>query len=275
MLYSPTGAPLSASNYRLSADFRGSNAEQTAQPGLLSKDVQAHQILVGPILVRPRSGAGIAWRMITLIASLLAIGLQTTPDAYQLNRQGRELLEHRRYSAAVEIFRRAVDRAESDFGPADPATAMIRRNLALAYVQTRDLESAEKAAKLALSAMESRFGPADPGMTPILNVLVECYASAGRTDDAGRVSERAVAIGPSAGVHFGIALHNLGALREFSGDAAGAASYYRRAIAVKTEMLGAAHPHVQMSRAALRRVEHGQLTKVNQKRPLISSWAGE
>jgi tetratricopeptide (TPR) repeat protein len=198
--------------------------------------------------------------MITLITSLLSIGLQMTPDAYQLNSQGRELLEHRRYSAAVEVFRRAVDRAESDFGPSDPATAMIRRNLALAYIQTRALEAGEKVAKLALSAMESRFGPADPGITPILNVLAECYASAGRIDEAERASERAVAIGPSAGVHFGIALHNLGALREFSGDADGAASFYRRAIVVKTETLGAAHPDVLLSRRALRRVENRQHT---------------
>ena len=194
--------------------------------------------------------------MITLIASLLAIRLQTTPDAYQLNHQGKELLDQRRYSAAVAVFRQAVERAESDFRPADPGTAMIRRNLALAYVQTRDLEAGEKAARLALSAMESRFGSADPGLTPILNVLAECYASAGRTEEAERATERAIAIGPLAGVHFGTALHNLGALHEFSGDADGAASFYRRAIGVKTEALGASHPHVQMSRAALRRVEH-------------------
>ena len=236
------------------------------------------EIPAGAILVRSLGWAALAWRMTILIASLLTLAIQPSAamdqDAYQLNRQGRELLDRHRYPAAVEVFRLAVDRAVSELGPMDPATAMIRRNLALAYTQTGDSAAAEQSAKLALSAMESRFGPADPGLTPILNVLAECYASSGKIEEAERVSGQAIAIGQSAGVHFGIALHNLGALREFSGDAVGAASFYRRAIVVKTESLGAAHPHVQMSKAALRRVDHGRLISVNQKRPLILELAG-
>ncbi len=70
-----------------------------------------------------------------------------------------------------------------------------------------------------------------------------------------KVSEEAVAIGPSAAAHYGTALHNLGALREFSGDFPAAAEFYRRAIDVKIEALGAEHPYVALSRAALRRVQ--------------------
>lgn len=177
--------------------------------------------------------------MILILASLLTFTIQPGSDAYQFNRQGRLLLDQHRYSAAARVFRRAVGKAKADPGPQDPTTAMILRNLALAYVQLGNTAAAEQSSKLSLSIIESRFGPDEPGLTPILNVLAECYASEGRVPEAQQVSEKAVAIGPLAGAHYGIALHNLGAMREYSGDLAGAASFYRRAIAVKIDTLGA------------------------------------
>jgi tetratricopeptide (TPR) repeat protein len=198
--------------------------------------------------------------MMILIASLFTVlAIQpavSEPNAYELNRQGRDLLDQHRYLAAIRIFRQAVDRANAEPGPQDPAAAMILRNLALAYAQSGDAASAEQNAKYAYSIVESQFGPAEPGLTPILNVLAECYASSGRIDEAERVTKQAVSIGPLAGVHYGIALHNLGALRELSGDREGAASSYQSAIVVKTQTLGAGHPYVALSRVALRRVLH-------------------
>jgi tetratricopeptide (TPR) repeat protein len=192
--------------------------------------------------------------MTIFVASFLTV-LAIQPTAYELNRQGRDLLDQHRYPAAVRVFRQAVDRAQSEIGPEDPATAMILRNLALAYVDTGNFEAAEQAAMHALSMLETRFGPADAALTPVLNVLAECYASKKRIAEAQRVSERAAAIGPLAGAHYGIALHNLGAICEFSGDREGAAGWYRRAIEVKTKALGSPHPSVVVSKAALRRVE--------------------
>ena len=130
---------------------------------------------------------------------------------------------------------------------------MMLRNLSLAYIQTGDAEAAERTGKLAYSIVESRFGPADPALTPILNVLTECYASTGRVAEALKASEQAVSIGPSAGAHYGTALHNLGALREYSSDFQSAAEFYRRAVDVKIGALGAEHPYVALSRAGLRR----------------------
>ena len=134
---------------------------------------------------------------------------------------------------------------------------MIRRNLGLAHLQAGNSRAAEQSAKLALSIFESGSGPAEPGPTPVLNVLAECYASIGRIEEAERTEERAVSVGPSSGPHYGVALHNLGALRELSGDKEGAALWYRRAIA-KTESLGPSHPHVALSKAALQRVLMGE-----------------
>lgn len=135
--------------------------------------------------------------------------------------------------------------------------------------------AAEQGGKLALSIFESRFGSADVGLTPILNVLAECYTFTGRIHDAERAEAWAVSIGPAAGVHYATALHNLGAIRELSGDRAGAASWYQRAVAVKNEMLGAAHPYVAMSKAALQRVEREQRFAVLRPGPIRLEQAGE
>jgi tetratricopeptide (TPR) repeat protein len=192
--------------------------------------------------------------MTLLLAFLTATSIHPDPSAYQLNRQGRELLDQHRYLAAVRVFRQAVDQAGSEIGPNDPRTAMMLRNLALAYVDIGDFDAAEETAERAFSIV-AKLGPAEPGLTPILNVLAECYASSGRIAEAQRMSESAVAIGPSAGAHYGIALHNLGAILELSDDAEGAASWYRKAIAAKTDALGPAHASVVISKSALRRVE--------------------
>ena len=191
------------------------------------------------------------------VASLLIIGTFDSwqGDAYQLNRQGRELLAHHRYQESLRVFRRAADRAVVDLGPGDPATAMILRNLALAYIEAGDAAEAEAPAVLALSIFEAKFGPQDVGLSPILNVLAECYASTGRLQAAERAEQRAISIGADARAHYGTALHNLGAIYELSGDPVGAAAWYFRAITVKTEMLGASHPYVALSKAALKRVE--------------------
>jgi tetratricopeptide (TPR) repeat protein len=132
---------------------------------------------------------------------------------------------------------------------------MMLRNLALAYVETGNSAAAEPVAGRALSIFESRFGSSDGGLSPILNVLAECYASTGRLELAQQATERVLSMGREAGVHYGTALQNLGALRELSGDYKGAAQWYTRAIAVKAEMLGAAHPYVALSKNALRRVQ--------------------
>lgn len=200
--------------------------------------------------------------MIPFIVSLLILtaqpALPVQPDAYQLNRHGRELLDQRHYKDAIKIFRQAADRARSELGSKSPATAMILRNLALAYVQDGKISDAEKSAHRAYTIIESQFGSAEPGLTPILNVLAECYASSGRVAEAEEATKNAVAIGPLAGAHFGTALHNMGALDEYSGDLEGAAVYYRRAIEVRLKTLGSTHPFVELSKAALRRVGRGQ-----------------
>src|SRR5579863_6744957 len=106
--------------------------------------------------------------MILIVATLLTAFAIQDSDVYQLNRDGKNLLDQHRYADAARVFRQAVNKAGTELGPRDPATAMILRNLALAYVQTGNVAEAERTAKLAYAIIESKFGAADPSLTPIL-----------------------------------------------------------------------------------------------------------
>jgi len=134
---------------------------------------------------------------------------------------------------------------------------MALRNLALAYEQEGFHNRAEAAAKKALSILESDFGPADVSLTPALNVLTEIYAAQGRYMEARQFAIRAVDIGPGAELHYATALHNLGAVLEAEGKLNEAREYYARALSARQELLSPNHPYVEITRAALQRLNRG------------------
>ena len=155
---------------------------------------------------------------------------------------------------ALLSARAAVNEAEGTFGPQHPATAMILRNLALAYQQAGFYNRAEATAQRSLGILDAAFGPADVSLTPVLNVLTETYAAQGRYMEARKFAMRAVAIGPDAGVHYATALHNMGAVFEGAGKLNEAREYYRSALSVRESLLPAGHPFIELTRTALEKV---------------------
>src|SRR5437763_14681160 len=117
----------------------------------------------------------------------------------------------------IGIARQALQVASASYGPRHPATAMMLRNLALAFEQAGYHNYATRYAGEALAILQAQFGPADPSLVPALNVLAEAAASEGRYVDAERFARRAVSIGPDAGAHYEIAVHNLTAIRNLGG----------------------------------------------------------
>ena len=193
---------------------------------------------------------------------------------YQLNREVNSLLMQGRNAEAVSTARKAVRAAEDAFGANHPATAMILRNLALAYERTGFYNSAESAAKRSIAILESSFGPNDVSLAPSLNVLAEAYAAEGRYVDARKAAMRAVAIGPDAGAHYATALHNAGAIFESEGRLTEAGQYYRKALAARAALLPAGHAYTENTRAALARVEHAEqmAAKQHSARPEVSAF---
>jgi tetratricopeptide (TPR) repeat protein len=127
--------------------------------------------------------------------------------------------------------REAMREAEASYGPQHPATAMMIRNLALAFAEAGYNSQAEHYAQQALTILEARFGASDVTLVPALNVLTEAYAAEGRYTEAVRTGLRAVAIGPEAGAHYAVALHNVAAVLERQGKRGQAVDYYKRALA--------------------------------------------
>ena len=154
----------------------------------------------------------------------------------------------------VSTARAAVHVAERTLGAEHPATAMMLRNLALSYEEAGLYNRAETTAKRSLAILEGAFGPTDVSLTPVLNVLTETYAAQGRFTEARRFAMRAVDIGPGAEVHYATALYNAGAVFESLGEMENAREYYKRALSAREAWLGAGHPYVTLTRAAVARV---------------------
>lgn len=186
---------------------------------------------------------------------------------YQLNRQVNSLLEQGKNAEAVSTAREAVRAAEDAFGANHPATAMILRNLALAYERTGYYNRAEAAAMRSIGILEGVFAPNDVSMVPSLNVLTEAFAAEGRYVEALKPALRAVAIGPDAGAHYATALHNAGAIFESEGRLKEAGQYYRKALAARVALLPAGHAYTENTRAALQRVERAEQVASKKRSP--------
>jgi tetratricopeptide (TPR) repeat protein len=131
----------------------------------------------------------------------------------------------------IGAAREAVRAAEASYGSQHPATAMMIRNLALAFAEAEYNHQAEHYAGQALVILETRFGATDVSLVPALNVLTEAYAAEGRYTEAVRTGLRAVAIGPAAGPHYAVALHNVAAVLTQQGKRREATDYYKRSLA--------------------------------------------
>ena len=129
--------------------------------------------------------------------------------------------------------------------------AMILRNQAVSYSQEGYYNKAEASAKKALEILEHCFGPNDISLVPALNVLGETYVAQGRYIDAKAALERAIAIGPVAGAHYGTALHNLAAVYQCERQLDKAREFYGRALVAREATLPAGHPFIAVTRAAL------------------------
>jgi len=167
-----------------------------------------------------------------------------------LNDNGREMLDQGKpVEAAMQFHDAAID-AERTLGHDHPATAMVLRNLALAYSGEGLYRKSEAAALESLRILEVSFGKNDDALVPTLNVLGEALIGQHRLTEAGRVLKRAVAI-DAPGPHGATALHNLGALYQMEGNLPAAKALYKEALARRVALLGADHPVCAATREAI------------------------
>ena len=168
-----------------------------------------------------------------------------------MNDHGQALLSQGRAAEAVTEFRIAADRAEAELGAGSPSTAMILRNLALAYRAKGLPHKAEAAAARSLQILEASFGADDQALVPALNALGEALAAQGRWTEARKIEERAVRLN-DPGPHGATALHNLGAVLYGDGKRDAARSYYSQALARRMELFGENGSPTKATRSAIR-----------------------
>lgn len=164
----------------------------------------------------------------------------------------------------ITAAREALLRAEAAHGDGHPVTAFMLSNLALAMREAGYFNYAEHYAHQALGILERHFGPTDVSLVPALNVLAEAAASQAQYTQAAAFADRAISIGPDAGAHYGTALHNRAAIYQAQGDFERAAELYRRALAVREQVLPAGHPFIQLTRAALEQVRRSAKVTAHQ-----------
>ncbi|MBI4907448.1 MAG: tetratricopeptide repeat protein [Acidobacteria bacterium] len=169
---------------------------------------------------------------------------------YLWNDAGSQALDQRRYTDAAVAYRQAIDAAVTALPHNDPQTAMLWRNLSIAYAAEGMHRKAEDAAQRSLRILETRFGPADPSLVPSLNALGAALAGAGRFTEARYVFERAVELN-LAGPHGATAIHNLGAMAHQDGRTDKARKLYHEAFRRRALLLGEDHPATIATHSAL------------------------
>jgi tetratricopeptide (TPR) repeat protein len=192
---------------------------------------------------------------------MLAAGVLLAQAAPLDGHEGSNLAPGGASTEAIDSAREAVRESTAALGADHPATALMLRNLALAFEQGGYHNYAEQYAQRSIAILEASFGPDDVSLVPALNVLTEAYASQARFTEARAIAMRAVAIGPTAAAHYATALHNLAATFQGEGRFTEAAGFYRRALAAREALLPPGHPYILLTRAALQKVERaGRLT---------------
>jgi tetratricopeptide (TPR) repeat protein len=156
---------------------------------------------------------------------------------------------------AIREARQNLNATAARLGPDHPVTGMMTRELALAFEQGGYHNYAIDYAGRAILILESRFGPNDVTLVPALNVLTEASVAEGRNTEALRYADRAIAIGPDAGAHYGTALHNAAVALFKEGRLPESEAMFKRALAARTATMPPGHPYIETTRAELQKVQ--------------------
>ncbi len=143
---------------------------------------------------------------------------------------------------ALILLQDALAMAEAN-DPTDPRLAETLDGLAeIGFLQNRDAE-VEAYYSRALGIREAAFGPIDPAVGESLGRLADFLFLLDRYDDAEPMYLRALAISERAGEPDGLVadLESLARFYSFSNRESDALPYLERALALRTQRLGADH----------------------------------
>ena len=155
-----------------------------------------------------------------------------------------------KYDDAEPLYKRALAVKEEVLGPMHPDTATSLNNLADLYESQGKYDDAEPLYKRALAVREEVLGPMHPDTATSLNNLADLYTTRANTMTRSRSTNGHWRLGGSIGTHAschgdvaeqpGASLHNQGKYDD-------AEPLYKRALAVREEVLGPMHPDTATS----------------------------
>ena len=163
--------------------------------------------------------------------------------------KGFELLEARRYEAALPFFKRELAEKQAKLGPDDPSLAIELNNLAEANRLAGHLDVAEGLYQRAIALDESGGPKTASGLATGLNNLALLYRAQGRLAEAEKLHTRSLsllenALGPNQ-PEVARSLNNLAALYKQEGKLTEARALQERAVTIAELTLGRKHPDTQ------------------------------
>lgn len=163
--------------------------------------------------------------------------------------KGFELLEARRYDAALPFFKRELAEKQAQLGPDDPSLAIELNNLAEANRLAGHLDVAEGLAKRAIALDEQGGAKTARGLATSLNTLALVYRAQGRLGEAEKLHARSLslledALGPNQ-PEVARSLNNLAALYKQEGKLAEARTLQERAVSIAELTMGRKDPATQ------------------------------
>lgn len=160
--------------------------------------------------------------------------------------EGHLALERGNYEDSYQVFREAVDFAESSFTGDHPATGQAYNDLGHYYFSTGQLDSAHHYHQKSLAIRLEYFGPQAPKVADSNNNLGNVYQSAGRSAEALTYYEKALVIRRQfAGTdpaELASALNNIGNAYLSLGQLNRATRAFRQTLDIRIGLLGPDHP---------------------------------
>jgi tetratricopeptide (TPR) repeat protein len=144
----------------------------------------------------------------------------------------------------AERYLKDAIRVVQAFDPHDHNIGHLLNNLGGIYYKKGDLGGAEKASRKAISFMEKEFGRDDVRLAPLLNNLAGLQISRRKWDAAASLLDRAFSLLKNSGNYIEVAyvLENMGAMHYARENLPEAETAFRRAYAIRLDVLGAGHP---------------------------------
>src|SRR4051812_19891159 len=201
----------------------------------------------------------------TVLLLLALAGALPTAAADNDVTKGFELLEAKRYDAALPYFKRELQEKQAKLGPDDPSLAVELNNLAEVNRLAGRLDMAEGLYKRAIT-LDEKGGPKNAtGLATGLNNLALLYRTQGRLAEAEKLHARSLslledALGPNQ-PEVARSLNNLAALYKQEGKFRQAHDLQVRAVSIAELTLGRKHPDTQQMQRNLAALGSAPATK--------------